>query len=296
MLANGPGTKVLSNYEIEEMKKQNAANKLLPIWRKGENKDWYHEYISELVSHYTTPAEINAAINRDTNISVNDKTTIRGYLKEVNMTNERCSKLIDKIMSQGYLFEIVKRNRIGKYEGISRDLETIKYLTKEDFLNPKSVKISLYTYNENIKIRDILIDLSIKFDYNAKTEVFYINLIHSYSKKKGLGKDLLYLATCKAKQLGLPIAFGAQPGLGHTYSNNVNEATIRKEEEKLLQYYNRIGFKRFGNESYSKEYGVSQHYVSDPENVIKHAVEAFGGERSKKDRRSKTRKSKKYVS
>jgi hypothetical protein len=105
---------------------------------------------------------------------------------------------------------------------------------------------------------------------------------------KGIGKDLLYLVTCKALEFGLPIAFGAQPSITNKFEPGTSEETIRKQEEKLLQYYNHLGFTRKGDEEYSEKYGLLQEYLSDPKIVLEHAV-LTGGKRTRRNKKRSRR-------
>ena len=122
--------------------------------------------------------------------------------------------------------------------------------------------------------------------------VFYVDLVRSLLK--GLGKELLYLITCKAAQLGLPLAFKAQPGVIDSFPLGTNKEIIRKHGEKLLAYYNRLGFTRKGEGKYSKAYGFTQNYLTDPTALIGSVASsregaAVGGKRRRRSMRRKYR-------
>ena len=151
---------------------------------------------------------------------------------------------------------------------IGNDIDILLNLTIGDI---QKVGGGYYRLNVLEKDKDHVILGYIDFNIAASMlaggrNVFYVDLVRSLLK--GLGKELLYLITCKAAQLGLPLAFKAQPGVIDTFPPGTNKEIIRTHGEKLLAYYNRLGFTRKGQGKYSKAYGFTQNYLTDPTALI----------------------------
>lgn len=176
---------------------------------------------------------------------------------------------------------------------IGNDIDILLNLTIGDI---QKVGGGYYRLNVLEKDKDHTILGYIDFNIAASMlaggrNVFYVDLVRSLLK--GLGKELLYLITCKAAQLGLPLAFKAQPGVIDSFPPGTNKEIIRKHGEKLLAYYNRLGFTRKGEGKYSKAYGFTQNYLTDPTALIgsvassRAGAAAVGGKRRRKSMRRK---------
>jgi len=124
-----------------------------------------------------------------------------------------------------------------------------------------------------IDLLDQLASIAIGFSsHHSKIREDTLHVYGVDSGSKGAGKKLLYLITCLAKKLGLSITFEAQPGATDKFSPNTPEEEIKEKEEKLMLYYNKLGFKREGPETYNKNIGLYQHYYTQPNNVLKVAA------------------------
>jgi hypothetical protein len=110
--------------------------------------------------------------------------------------------------------------------------------------------------------------------------VFDVGLI--VSKEKGLGRQLLYLAACLARRHNLPISLLAVPA---------TNTRVGRNQEKLFEYYNSIGFARNGIPMTNPETGdKKQRYLSKANNVLLHFDPTYlGGRRTRRTRRHKKR-------
>jgi hypothetical protein len=202
------------------------------------------------------------------------------------MNSEICLKVINKL--KNYKIQIKSQVFDGqsfKIKNHGDDISVIYNLTKDDIKalgEDVSYTIKVYSKDDNKLYGSIQFTL----EEEDKKDVLYIELVKSHMK--GFGRDLLYLITCKANELGLPIAFGAQPSITNKFEPGTSEETIRKQEEKLLQYYNHLGFTRKGDEEYGEKYGLTQHYLSDPKIVLEHAV-LTGGKRTRRNKKRSRR-------
>ena len=187
------------------------------------------------------------------------------------MDSDFCRQTINSLKER-YKFEIITTvfDESGRAADalIGNDIDILLNLTIGDI---QKVGDGYYRLNVLEKDKDHTILGYIDFNIAASMlaggrNVFYVDLVRSLLK--GLGKDLLYLITCKAAQLGLPLAFKAQPGVIDSFPPGTNKEIIRKHGEKLLAYYNRLGFTRKGEGKYSKAYGFTQNYLTDPTALI----------------------------
>jgi hypothetical protein len=89
----------------------------------------------------------------------------------------------------------------------------------------------------------------ITFKKDTKDDtILTIEYIKSYENEKGIGKKLLYLVTCIARDLEYDyIAFEALPDVNAKGRNNTKN---RNKAKKLFNYYNKLGFTRKGNAVY----------------------------------------------
>ena len=187
------------------------------------------------------------------------------------MDSDFCRQTINSLKER-YKFEIITTvfDESGRAvdTSIGNDIDILLNLTIGDI---QKVGDGYYRLNVLEKDKDHTILGYIDFNIAASMlaggrNVFYVDLVRSLLK--GLGKELLYLITCKAAQLGLPLAFKAQPGVIDSFPPGTNKEIIRKHGEKLLAYYNRLGFTRKGEGKYSKAYGFTQNYLTDPTALI----------------------------
>ena len=187
------------------------------------------------------------------------------------MDSDFCRQTINSLKER-YKFEIITTvfDESGRAADalIGNDIDILLNLTIGDI---QKVGDGYYRLNVLEKDKDHTILGYIDFNIAASMlaggrNVFYVDLVRSLLK--GLGKELLYLITCKAAQLGLPLAFKAQPGVIDSFPSGTNKEIIRKHGEKLLAYYNRLGFTRKGEGKYSKAYGFTQNYLTDPTALI----------------------------
>ena len=220
------------------------------------------------------------------------------------MDSDFCRQTINSLKER-YKFEIITTvfDESGRAADalIGNDIDILLNLTIGDI---QKVGDGYYRLNVLEKDKDHTILGYIDFNIAASMlaggrNVFYVDLVRSLLK--GLGKDLLYLITCKAAQLGLPLAFKAQPGVIDSFPLGTNKEIIRKHGEKLLAYYNRLGFTRKGEGKYSKAYGFTQNYLTDPTALIGSvassregaaagaAAAAVGGKRRRRSMRRKYR-------
>ena len=97
---------------------------------------------------------------------------------------------------------------------------------------------------------------------------FYIGLVQS--RRKGLGKELLYLITCLADKLNFKaVFFEAQPeATANMKPQNNNNNTRKQKGKKLLEYYNSLGFKRNGDYDYENNIGLTQKYKTNIKDII----------------------------
>lgn len=213
------------------------------------------------------------------------------------MDSDFCRQTINSLKER-YKFEIITTvfDESGRAADalIGNDIDILLNLTIGDI---QKVGDGYYRLNVLEKDKDHTILGYIDFNIAASMlaggrNVFYVDLVRSLLK--GLGKELLYLITCKAAQLGLPLAFKAQPGVIDSFPPGTNKEIIRKHGEKLLAYYNRLGFTRKGEGKYSKAYGFTQNYLTDPTALIGSvassragAAAAVGGKRRRRSMRRK---------
>jgi hypothetical protein len=211
------------------------------------------------------------------------------------MNPDICLKVINKLKN----FKIQIKSHVFdgqsfKNQNYGDDISVIENLTEKDIKAlGEDVSFTIYVYSKDDNKLYGEIQFGLNQSYNNKDgfkDTIHIELVKSYSK--GIGKDLLYLITCKALEFKLPIAFGAQPSITNRFEPGTSEKTIREQEEKLLKYYNHLGFTRKGDEEYNEKYGLTQEYLSDPKIVLEHAV--LAGEKRTRSRRhrKKTRKNK----
>lgn len=216
------------------------------------------------------------------------------------MDSDFCRQTINSLKER-YKFEIITTvfDESGRAvdTSIGNDIDILLNLTIGDI---QKVGGGYYRLNVLEKDKDHTILGYIDFNIAASMlaggrNVFYVDLVRSLLK--GLGKELLYLITCKAAQLGLPLAFKAQPGVIDSFPPGTNKEIIRKHGEKLLAYYNRLGFTRKGEGKYSKAYGFTQNYLTDPTALIGSVASsragaaagaaAVGGKRGRRSMRRK---------
>ena len=215
------------------------------------------------------------------------------YQVKEEMDSPICQNAIDKLNK----YTIVINNE--RNETIANNINFIKALKREDFDNGNNQyephrQYKINVWSNDIRIANMTITLlemyKIVLENGKKIRrghlALYIDVVHS--KLKGLGKSLIYLATCKAVELNLPIALMAMPSLrDRSLKDKVApgrpESVIREEQGKLLRYYNSLGFNRSGNEEYTTNYGLTQYYESQPENIL---IRAANAERNEFERRT----------
>ena len=114
--------------------------------------------------------------------------------------------------------------------------------------------------------------------------VFDVGLI--VSKEKGLGRQLLYLAACLARRHNLPISLLAVPAMNTRGGRN---------QEKLFEYYNSIGFTRNGIPMTNPETGdKKQRYLTKANNVLLHFDPTYLGGRRTRKHKKRSRKTRKH--
>ena len=201
------------------------------------------------------------------------------------MNSEICIKVINKL--KNFKIEIKSNVFDGqsfKSKNHGDDISLIYNLTKDDIKAlGEDVNYEIKVYSEDNKLYGFI---QFSLQNIDKKDTLHIDLVQSFSK--GIGKDLLYLITCKALEFGIPISFGAQPSIKNKFEPGTSEETIRKQEEKLLQYYNHLGFMRKGDEEYNEKFGLTQEYLSDPKIVLEHAILA-GGKRTRRNKKRSRR-------
>lgn len=118
--------------------------------------------------------------------------------------------------------------------------------------------------------------------------VFDVGLI--VSKQKGLGRQLLYLAACLARRHNLPISILAVPAMNSRAGRN---------QDKLFNYYNSVGFTRNGVSTINPETGdKKQRYLTKANNVLLHFDPShfdpihLGGRRTRKHKKCSRKKRK----
>ena len=183
------------------------------------------------------------------------------------MDTPLCQTIMDTL--KAYKIVVKRKNAV-----IGDGIESIVNLTLADFgESPHYTEYTISVFSHNDKKLGTMM-ISLDKSWNRETRktrlAVYIHFVRSFTK--GMGKNLIYLMTCKAAEIGLPIAFEAQPSIQDKFPPGTSEELIREKEEKLLQYYDYLGFDRNGKEDYSEEYGLTQHYESLPKNVLSRAV------------------------
>jgi hypothetical protein len=157
-------------------------------------------------------------------------------------------------------YDIIIKNGTEDDIFVFDDINKFKEAINSSIINSN---ISNTTNNNNSVNSDSFItlnDLTILTLYKKKKALGYITFkkdtkddtiltieyIKSY--EKGIGKKLLYLVTCIARDLEYDyIAFEALPDVN---AKGINNTKNRNKAKKLFKYYNNLGFTRKGNAVY----------------------------------------------
>ena len=191
--------------------------------------------------------------------------------------DSKCTTLIEKLTEK---YDIVIAKETEKIQGLFRyelfDIKTLAALYEApiDLFDSTLGYIQLKTTTRSfLKQKDTI----------GNRPVFDVGLI--VSKQKGLGRHLLYLATCLARRHNLPISLLAVPAMNTRAGRN---------QEDLFKYYNSVGFTRNGDPTINPETeDKKQRYLSRPNNVLLHFDPMYlGGRRTRKHKKCsrKTRK------
>jgi hypothetical protein len=166
----------------------------------------------------------------------------------------------------------------------------------KDTSQPPPGKKSWFFSKPELSLNIASATIYISTDIFGKNEAFYIGLIQS--NKKGMGKELLYLLTCKANQMNYKVKFEAMPEAIRERKSSLFASKNAKKQKgrKLFNYYNSLGFKRNGEEDYNSNIGVTQKYLTNSKEIIPRISEivnagaALGGTRRQKKNKRNTRK------
>ena len=206
--------------------------------------------------------------------------------------DSKCTRLIEKL-TEKYDIVIAKQIEVAHevYRFESFDIKTLAALYEAPIdLFDTTVDIELFekdSDHENtlafIQLKHTTRAFLKENDTIGNRPVFDVGLI--VSKQKGLGRHLLYLATCLARRHNLPISLLAVPAMNSRAGRN---------QEDLFKYYNSVGFTRNGDPIiYSETEDKTQRYLSRPNNVLLHFDPIhLGGRRTRKHKKCsrKTRK------
>jgi hypothetical protein len=206
--------------------------------------------------------------------------------------DSKCTTLIEKLTEK---YDIVIAKETEKIQGLFRyelfDIKTLAALYEAPIdLFDSTIHIELFekdSDHENtlafIQLKHTTRAFLKENDTIGNRPVFDVGLI--VSKQKGLGRHLLYLATCLARRHNLPISLLAVPAMNSRAGRN---------QDKLFNYYNSIGFTRNGDPTINPETDdKKQRYLSRPNNVLLHFDPIhLGGRRTRrhKKRSRNTRK------
>jgi len=210
----------------------------------------------------------------------------------------------------------------SNYKLIGTDVDAIFALKKEDMYartfkpekrifievfdkdtsQPPSMKKSWFFSKPESSLNIASATIYISTDIFGRNEAFYIGLIQS--NKKGLGKELLYLLSCKANQMNYKVKFEAMPEATKAKKSSLFASKNARKEKgrKLFNYYNSLGFKRNGEEDFNSNIGVTQKYLTNSREIIPRISEivntaaAVGGtRRQKKNKRNYRRNTRRVV-
>jgi hypothetical protein len=158
----------------------------------------------------------------------------------------KCTEIIEKITSS--------------YEVDEEFQEFVDYGIDDD---TRYFNLDVYHPDEEESIAN----LTLGIDKKGKMVDIVAVTRNDNAKYKGVGRDLIYLAACKAIQLDYPLKFKATP-----YS----------ESDGLFKYYNSLGFSRKGNiRGQGRNRGLN--YLTTPETLRK-IISKVGGKRKTRKR------------
>ena len=146
---------------------------------------------------------------------------------------------------------IPSESDIFSLEGMS-----LWWLTKKYTASKRVIHINLFT-KDNINKDVGYIIFYVYRPEGTNQYKLYIDFVKS--KVPGVGKLLLHAVTCIADNLGVMVEFEAVPGVNQNLTRNYMN---------LFKYYNRLGFKRFGNMNTRQKQNPKQKYLTVPSNVL----------------------------
>ena len=195
--------------------------------------------------------------------------------------DSKCSRLIESLTEK---YDIVINKETEVVQGLFRyelfDITTLAALYEapvDVFDNIIHIRI----FQKDSDHSNYLALIQLKRETKGNRPVFDLGLI--ISRQKGLGRQLLYLAACLAHRHQLQITFFAVPA---------SDTKVGRNQEKLFEYYNSIGFTRNGELKTNPDTGSkTQRYLSRPNNVLLHFDPShLGGRRTRRSRRTQRHK------
>jgi hypothetical protein len=112
-----------------------------------------------------------------------------------------------------------------------------EFITHTDISKPKSFYLNILDKDSKEEVAFIVLFVSAR---HLGLEM--LDRISANPDYKGVARDIIKLAICKAVELEIPIFFHASPGVGK------NKTYVSKNKTKLYKYYNNIGFTRINQE------------------------------------------------
>lgn len=199
--------------------------------------------------------------------------------------DSKCTTLIEKL-TEKYDIVIAKQievqNEVYRFE--SFDIKTLAALYEAPIdLFDSTIHIELFERGSDRE--NTLGFIQLKYTTRAFMKenhtigdrpVFDVGLVKSF--EPGLGRQLLYLAACLARRHNLPISILAVPAMNSRAGRN---------QDKLFNYYNSVGFTRNGVPTINPETGdKKQRYLSKANNVLLHFDPIhLGGRRTRRYRK-----------
>ena len=206
--------------------------------------------------------------------------------------DSKCTRLIESLTEK---YDIVIAKETEKIQGLFRyelfDIKTLAALYEAPIdLFDSTIHIELFEKDSGrettlafIQLKHTTRSFLKENDTIGNRPVFDVGLI--VSKQKGLGRHLLYLATCLARRHNLPISLLAVPAMNTRAGRN---------QEDLFKYYNSVGFTRNGDPTINPETeDKKQRYLSRPNNVLLHFDPMYLGGRRTRKHKKRSRKTRK---
>jgi len=156
-----------------------------------------------------------------------------------------------------------------------------EFISHTDIRTPKSFYLNILDKDSEEEVAFIVLFVSAR---HLGLEM--LERISANPDYKGIARDIIKLAICKAVELEIPIYFHASPGVGK------NKTHVSKNKTKLYKYYNNIGFTRIKNQEKGDDvyYHTSVEKLKEIIDSWTSAPEGGGGSKERRTRKRKTRR------